>query len=386
MVTIRIWAFALAAFAFHAARPAHGQSFDVLYNFPGKPGGANPAAPLLAYKGLLYGSTPNGGASGDGALFSISPKTGAVKYLHSFDYTDGDGPSAALVDVGNTLWGVTPYGGPNKTGTLFTLDPATKKLKTVYAFNTMTEGQNPAALIAYNGLLYGTLRQGQPLDQGAIFSFDPSTGVETTLYVFSNTETGGSMPFGPVIIDHGTMYGTCQSGSAGGDGGGDIFAFDLATNAFKILYQFPLVNDGSTLISGLVLLKGALYGTTDNGGQYNSGTVFKLDIKSGKETVLHNFNYGGTDGYEPLAGLTYYNGLLYGTTALGGIYNGNTAAGIVYSIDPSNGSETIIYTVPEQTVGGDNSVAQLLAYKGSLFGTYYNGGTDEDGTAVKITP
>jgi len=50
---------------------------------------------------------------------------------------------------------------------------------------------------------------------------------------------------------------------------------------------------------------GNLYGTTESGGAFNSGVVFKLD-PSGQETVLYSFT-GGADGGVPTAGLVMYD-------------------------------------------------------------------------------
>jgi len=62
---------------------------------------------------------------------------------------------------------------------------------------------------------------------------------------------------------------------------------------------------------------GNLYGTTQSGGAYGYGTVFKLD-KTGIETVLYSFT-GGKDGSEPWGGLVRdAAGNLYGTTFFGG--------------------------------------------------------------------
>ena len=63
---------------------------------------------------------------------------------------------------------------------------------------------------------------------------------------------------------------------------------------------------------------GNLYGSTLEGGQYGSGTVFKLDT-SGNLTTLHSFN--GTDGEYPAGPLVRdAAGNLYGTTEKGGVY------------------------------------------------------------------
>jgi uncharacterized repeat protein (TIGR03803 family) len=63
-----------------------------------------------------------------------------------------------------------------------------------------------------------------------------------------------------------------------------------------------------------------LYGTTFSGGQYNYGTVFKLDA-SNNLTVLHEFSgkENDNDGAGPQAGLVMdSDGNLYGTTISGG--------------------------------------------------------------------
>jgi uncharacterized repeat protein (TIGR03803 family) len=62
---------------------------------------------------------------------------------------------------------------------------------------------------------------------------------------------------------------------------------------------------------------GNLYGTTQGGGSFSNGTVFKVD-PSGTESVLYSFK-GPPDGSASLAGLIIDNaGNLYGTTFLGG--------------------------------------------------------------------
>ena len=64
-----------------------------------------------------------------------------------------------------------------------------------------------------------------------------------------------------------------------------------------------------------------LYGTTEFGGDYGKGTIFRMNLTGSKEKVLHSFGYGA-DGAIPLAGLIDMNGTLYGTTSAGGT-NGN---------------------------------------------------------------
>ena len=83
---------------------------------------------------------------------------------------------------------------------------------------------------------------------------------------------------------------------------------------------------------------GDLYGTTQYGGTYNGGTIFKLDT-TGHETVLYAFT-GGTDGGRPEAGLVRdAKGNLYGTTFWGGDRSCNvgvsgSGCGVVFKLTP----------------------------------------------------
>jgi uncharacterized repeat protein (TIGR03803 family) len=121
---------------------------------------------------------------------------------------------------------------------------------------------------------------------------------------------------------------------------------------YRVLYSFKGRSDGSGPSGGLIRDRaGNLYGTTQTGGTYNKGVVFKLD-PTGKETVLYSFT-GGTDGSEPppcgpsgcsldpvAAGLIRDSaGNLYGTTPFGGTY----ALGVAFKLDPY-GHETVLHT------------------------------------------
>jgi len=72
---------------------------------------------------------------------------------------------------------------------------------------------------------------------------------------------------------------------------------------------------------------GNFYGTTDNGGTNNYGTVFKI-TPTGTLTTLHSFDY--TDGDTPNASLVASNGNFYGTTWLGG----TDGDGTIFEITP----------------------------------------------------
>ena len=85
-----------------------------IYNFAGDPDGSVPEAGLFDLKGTLYGTTPTGGTSGLGTVYSISG--GSESVLYSFKGTpDGSSPYAGLVSVDGALYGTTiPRGGAQR--------------------------------------------------------------------------------------------------------------------------------------------------------------------------------------------------------------------------------------------------------------------------------
>jgi uncharacterized repeat protein (TIGR03803 family) len=91
------------------------------------PYGANPNGKLIMDSaGNFYGTAYNGGATGGGTVFKLSP-TGTIAVLYSFDNsagsTDGDNPLGGLVmDSAGNLYGTTDLGGANHNGTVFKIN------------------------------------------------------------------------------------------------------------------------------------------------------------------------------------------------------------------------------------------------------------------------
>jgi uncharacterized repeat protein (TIGR03803 family) len=86
-----------------------------LYDFCSQPncadGGSPTAGLILGTDGNFYGTTPVGGANGNGAVFQITPQ-GQYTVLHSFDYSDGNAPKGPLTQGTNgILYGETNAGG-----------------------------------------------------------------------------------------------------------------------------------------------------------------------------------------------------------------------------------------------------------------------------------
>jgi uncharacterized repeat protein (TIGR03803 family) len=120
---------------------------------------------------------------------------------------------------------------------------------------------------------------------------------------------------------------------------------------------------------------GRFFGTTEQGGNGNIGTVFSMD-SSGDVTLLHSFTQ--TDGRIPATSLLLAkDGNFYGTTDGGG----SAGYGAIFKMDGS-GNLTVLYSVVTQ-VGGSIS-ALVQGSDGNFYGTTEAGGINDYGTIFKM--
>lgn len=182
-----------------------------------------------------------------------------------------------------------------------------------------------------------------------------------------------------LIEVEGKLYGTTESG--GTYGYGTVFRITLSGRE-KVLYSFgPSSSDGAFPEAGLIDLGGTLYGTTYNGGTHGDGTVFSVTL-SGTEKVLHSFGgyFYGRDGALPTASLTKVKGMLYGTTVSGGANSANEG-GTVFSVT-TTGVEKVLHSF--RNGDGSGPYASLINVNGTLYGTTQTGGTYGDGAVFAL--
>lgn len=373
------------------------------YIFNGTNGSEPLGGVILDSAGNIYGTTVNGGALGYGMVYEVIPnKSGSwtEKTLYSFKgYTDGSNPSASLIfDSAGNLYGTTTGqgGGNYGYGTVFKLTPGSGSwTETVlWSFTGGNDGGDPRAGVIFdsNGNLYGTTWLGGTSDAGTVFELSPGQGAwtESVLHNFKYSGPIGYSPFGSLVFDQkGNLYGTNSKGGASNAG----TVFELTPGGAgawgsAVLHNFK--NNGQDGVGPMGALifdgKGNLYGTTVHGGAGNGGVVFELIANSnGKwsESVLHSFA-GGTDGYDPQAGLVFdKSGNLYGTT----VYGGGNNYGAVFELSPSGSgwSESVLYGF-KKTSGHTPESALILDSSGNLYGTNILGGGFNAGTLFEMVP
>lgn len=223
----------------------------------------------------------------------------------------------------------------------------------------------------------------------------------TVLHYFTGGPDGAFPEAGVTIGPSGAVYGT--AGSGGTTGSGTVFKLSQVNSAwvFTPLYEFTGKSDGAYPIGGVVFgPDGALYGTTQQGGYENNGTVFVLRPPSTicrsitcywNETVLHTFT-GVPDGINPWVENLIFDaaGNIYGTTGNGGTYDNGTA----FELTPSGGgqyTENILHSFGKDQDGAYPDAGMVFDSSGNLYGTTGTGGTGRGcdygcGTAYQLVP
>lgn len=139
-------------------------------------------------------------------------------------------------------------------------------------------GGNPSDLIRLaDGSFLGTATLGGTANSGVLFRLDRH-GNETVIHNF-NGRSDGFYPFHLISDCAGHFYGASFN---------TIFKLDEDEN-------FSIVANVGTSYGRLLLSDGSLYGVTFFGGTYTNGSIFKVNIASGKVTLLHSF----TGGFRP---------------------------------------------------------------------------------------
>ena len=349
---------------------ANGQSFSDIYNFAGGTGdGSGPTGSLIDVGGVFYGMTPSGGADSDGTIFSFNPATNSESLLYSFTGYPSDGqiPYGSFIQSatnGAVLYGMTNAGGSQGTGAVIEFNTATNTENVLGSFDNINLGGTHGSLIQSGTTLFGMA--------GNIFSFNLNTNAASLLYAFQGRPDGAvSGGVGTPVQVGNVMYG--MNGGGGASGHGAIFSYNLTTNTETVVHSFSGDPDGNQPMGSLTQSGSVLFGMTSGGGT-GSGTIFSYDTSDNSYQTLFSFN--GSDGAGPEGDLLVDGTMLFGTTAGGGV-------GKVFAFDTLTDTLTDLHSF--DITDGANPSGDLLLVGNNLYGLTPHGGVNNNGVIFSIS-
>jgi len=374
--------------------------YKVLYKFTGGTDGSQPEAGLiLDTSGNLYGTTPQGGAFGDGVVFKLTKNSDGSwteSVLYSFaGGTDGATPYAEVTfDASGNLYGTTYSGGASSAGTVFQLAPnsdGTWTESVLYTFTGGSDGANPYAGVVFDatGTLYGTTYGGGTQGLGVVYKLTPNSNGSWTygaLHSFTGGKDGSHPQLGNLTFDTaGNLYGATNDGvdgygdcPNGNDCGSIVELTPQSDGSWKEKVIFRFTGGTTRNLNGTLVFDsaGRLYGNS-YGGDSDYGTVFMLTLGAkGKwwQHVLYVFQ-GNQDGAYPIGGVVFDTaGTLYGTTVAG--INSHGGVGQLFKLVPRRWLwkkyVPHFFEGPPRD-GGDSPAPVVFDAAGNLYGTAFDG-------------
>jgi uncharacterized repeat protein (TIGR03803 family) len=239
-----------------------------------------------------------------------------------------------------------------------------------------TDGANPVGgyLVQSGTTLYGMTYAGGSDGLGTIFKIETDGTGFSVLHSFTTTGSDGTKPYGSLTISGSTLYGMTSEGG-GIYNSGTIFKINTAGTGLGVLHTFTGGADGGAPLGELTLDGTTLYGMTYAGGSSGLGTIFKINTDGTGFGVLHTFTGGDLDGSHPIGSLTISGSTLYGMTSDGGNLTCDAAGcGVVFSITTAGGSFTLLHEFAGGGTDGRNPGGSLKLVSGTLYGMTNAGG------------
>lgn len=342
--------------------------------------GQYPNGDLTLIDSTIYGTT-TGGGNGFGSVFKIDTDGSDFRNIHSFSpNSNGCNPTSGLIYDGAWLYGTTSRGqGAFSGGSVYRINTEgdVGVLRDFDSYPTSLSGDRRSRLTLIGSTLYGTAVYGGDYNRESIYALNVDGSGFTVLHSFESGEAF-LRDAGSLTTNGSTLFGTTEYG--GDYGKGAIYSINPDGTGYDILHSFS-GDDGNSPASfcgGLLLVGSTLYGTTEWGGEYDAGTIFKIDTNDSEFTVLHSFN--GEDGERPGAGLTFSGSTLYGKTYRGG----DNDYGVIFQIATDGTGHDVLHSF--DSIEADGYLMGGLITDGSkLYGVSRYGGDFSQGILYSLT-
>lgn len=336
-------------------RHGSGWLLTPLYAFQNPNEGNFPTAPVtIAADGSLYGTTTQGGGSGNcsngcGTVYRLQPPAEICRSVSCpwtetilYAFQGGEGlafPGGVVFDHAGNIFGAAasgPFTGGELGGGLYELTQTQGhwSYQTLYEFPGSPYGCTPEGFVLLDQAdnIYGTTYQCGAYGNGTVYEISPSgSGWSPSFnYSFAQPPDGIEPVTGLTSDAAGNLYGTTLYGGA--NGFGEVFELSPANGSYTYSVLYDSFSGGAGPASSLVMdAAGNLYGAQIFGGANNQGMIFKLTPGNNGWTITDLHDFSGEDGKNPSGSMVFdSNGNFYGTTENGGMYGD----GVLWEITP----------------------------------------------------
>jgi uncharacterized repeat protein (TIGR03803 family) len=259
-----------------------GGSLVNVYSFTGGTDGNVPAGELvLGTDGNFYGTTTHNTIQGFqfyGTIFKMTP-AGAITTLYALNYTDGSYPYAGVIQSSDgNFYGTTYQGGANGNGTVFSIAP-NGAFTSLVSFDGFDDGAHPAAPLvqATDGAFYGTTTSGGPGGKGTVFRLSIISAPQITMQPANRaTVAGADATFSVAIFGSSPLFYQWRKDGTNLTDAGSVFG---STNRVLSLSSVTASNVGTYS----VVVSNALGSVTSAGATLTlvSAPVFQSITRTG---------------------------------------------------------------------------------------------------------
>ena len=310
-----------------------------------------------------------------GTVFKVAMATGAVTTVVDFKPNPSRPKYELVSDDYGTLWGVTDWDGTYYSGTVFKVDASTGTIRKVVDLGRDLGGNPRAGLTRDSrGILWGTTTGGHNnpgvTRDGTVFTVDPATAAVATVLTFSGTAGAnkGARPSSKLVDDGaGFMWGATEQGGAFNRG--TIFKVNVMTGVLATVVEFS-GPDGGSPSSLATDGNGFIWAVAD-------GFIVKVSILAGEMTYVSQYTGDPAVAKSRFAAWATSDGrgFLWGTSS-------GSAGGTVFKVDAATGERITVVQFPAAAGSLDGQLVN--DGNGSMWGTTSRGGASGRGTVFKV--
>jgi uncharacterized repeat protein (TIGR03803 family) len=252
------------------------------------------------------------------------------------------------------------------------------QVRVLHAFDGADGAAPQGSLIQSGSFFYGMANTYGKYEFGTVFRAGiDGTGFQV-LHAFGGGSADGQYPQDSLVLGGSTLYGTTEYGGAYDYG--TIFKINTDGTGYTILHSFADEADGKYPFGSLILYGSKLYGLASEGGAYYYGTLFVINTDGTGYAVLHDFKGGPSEGEWPRGTLLLVGSTFYAMTTYGGAY----AHGTIFKINMDGSGFALLHSFAGSPRDGAASEGTLSISGSILFGTTLEGGGVNLGTVFKI--